>query len=94
MVDLGDLSEKIKETSNITRTLASKILERVQEFKKNFSAWPDSVSNWAKATTEGGKRKVYHRQPKRATVAKKKTSKKPKNKLPRKSAKGRTKPPK
>ena len=89
---MRDLSEKIKETSNITRTLASKILERVRVFKENFSAWPDSVSNWAKATAETGKRKIYHRQPKRAPIAKK-TSKKPKKKQLRKvSSKGRSKP--
>lgn len=75
--------------------LAVKILERVRDFRSNFSDWPEAVAAWAKPKAEGKAAKparksdkVYHRQPGKQAAAK--TSQKPKRSSSQtKSSRGR-----
>ncbi len=84
------LSEKLKETSALTRTIACRILERVREFKETFSGWPETVSSWTDAPVKQPGQKVYHRQPTKQarvkTVQRKSTSSKSKSAQPRKTS--------
>lgn len=70
--------------------LAGKILERVRDFRSNFSEWPEAVAAWAKPSAKPSRKsdKVYHRQPGKQAAAK--TTQKPKRSTSKtKSSRGR-----
>lgn len=72
-MDLSQWSEKLKESSSLTRSLACRILARVREIRESITHWPEPTD-----------RKV-----KSKSASTKKSSTKPKKTSSRKSAKGR-----
>jgi hypothetical protein len=96
-VDLNQLTEKIVETSALTKTLARRILDRVRDFKENF-VWPEGTASSAvplkKTTGNSAAKRKSVKLAKAKTVAKPKVKSiakhtKPKLKVAKKSTKGR-----
>jgi|GEM_PF-3954334 len=74
--------------------LAVKILERVRDFRSNFSDWPEAVAAWAmpkNGTAKPAQKsdKVYHRQPSKQTAASKSPQKPKRSSSKTKSSRGR-----
>jgi hypothetical protein len=101
-MDFKQWGEKLKETSNLTLTIADKVLERVREIKASITQWPEQTPAPARKPAAAAASKKKKSAPvkaaakkkaspsKKAAPLKKKSSKqKPKTSSSRKITKGR-----